>query len=125
MEELFLNVAELSELEEVQNRLRKFKFPVVHIGTRVSFNRYCEPFLKDAIRWFVSTEYVIGVPAPRSGKNTFGVFVCFNEGGSLTQAYTHFPIALRTEKKIKKGYYKLLKFKDGFAFKRYEPITVD
>ena len=126
MEDLTLDFAELEDLEEIQNCLCRFNFPVVRLGnTRAIFNKHCAPLMKDSVRWFVSSDYVIGVPAPRGGRNTFNVRLHFGKDGQQTFADAHFPAMLRKEKKVAAGYYKILKFRDGFAFKRYEPMTVN
>ena len=121
MEELNIS---LDELEEIEKFLRspKFNFPAITVGKeRIYFNRSCAPFLKDAVKWFASTDYIVGVPAKRSGKNSFAI-TNKKIGDCLFYSAT-FPVALKMEKKLQPGCYKLYKYKDGFAFKRYEPIA--
>jgi len=44
--------------------------------------------------------------------------------GAARQGYT-FPKSLIDDRKVKPGCYKIYKYKDGFAFKPYEPIKED
>lgn len=124
MEEFFEELlGDVGELEEVEKMFRcaKFAFPVVYFGSSYCcFNMHCMPLIGEYVRWFVSPEYVIGLPGSATDDNAFKV---------SSKRYPHsrvfsttFPSALRNEKRISKGYYKLYKYKTGFAFKRYEQV---
>lgn len=124
MEELLLdfNDGEL-ELIEKGTIAEKFNFPVIYFGkdtcyfnssARVQLSIPCR------IKWFVSTEYVLALPATENDKNAYKMHLAHTKGYGGTVGT--FPHKLANEKKLKSGYYKLLKYKDGFAFKRYEPI---
>jgi len=125
MEELKIDF-DLGELEEIEKTFgRKFSYPAVHFGRSVVFNGEAEKaglIGGEAIRWFVATDYIIGLPAKRDSENAFSLRLTGRKGKSKG---TSFPIALLREKKLTPGYYKLLKYKNGFAFKRYEPLEVD
>ena len=119
MEELFI---ELDELEEVEKMLRSniFAFPAMHVGDgQCTFNRFCAPLLGEYVQWFTTPEYVIGLPAKKGERNAFKVQGTIVTGRCIN---TTFPIVLKTEKKIMSGYYKIYKYKNGFAFKRYEQL---
>lgn len=122
MEELRIDF-ELDELEEIEKLFgSKFGYPVVHIGNIAVFNSKAERagIIGDAIKWFITPEYVIGVPAKKNSENAFSVYKT-----NFHCASVKFPSILRDEKKVATGYYKLFKYKNGFAFKRYEPMGVD
>ena len=122
MEELNLEI-DLGELEEIEKGFGAygFDFPVAYFGVEVCFNKMARQLCGDAIKWFVSSEYIIGLPAGKNEKNAYRV----QKNGFHKNVYTaRFPTVLRTEKKVKPGYYKLYKYKDGFAFKRYEPMEM-
>ena len=123
MEELNINLCELEEITKMF-RNSKYDFPTISVGTStIYFNTYCSPLLegKGAVKWFASTAYIIGIPVKNLENNAFTIVkqTHKNCGGYLA----HFPAKLKQEKKIQPGYYKLYKYKDGFAFKRYEPLT--
>lgn len=123
MEELNINLGELEEIAKAF-RSSKYDFPTISIGTRaIYFNNYCSPLMegKDAVKWFASTDYIIGIPAKQLENNAFAIR---EERYKNVRVYlAHFPARLKKEKKIQPGCYKLYKYKDGFAFKRYEPLT--
>ena len=120
MEELLLDLGELEEVEKFFTS-SSLRIPVVHVGAlAVSFNKACRELLGEAVRWFTTSEYVIGLPANRGDKNAFSLKTTAS-GACMRSAYI--PAVLRREKKIGIGYYKLYKYKNGFAFKRYEQIN--
>lgn len=122
MDELRIDF-ELGDLEEIEKLYgSKFKYPVVHIGNSAVFNARAERagIVGEAVKWFVTPEYVIGIPAKKNSTNAFSAYKTNYNGASV-----RFPSMLRDEKKVATGYYKLLKYKNGFAFKRYEPLEVD
>jgi hypothetical protein len=124
MEELKIEF-DLGELEEIEKTFgSKFSYPVVHFGRTVVFNREADKagLVGEAIRWFVATDYIVGLPAKRDSENAFSLKPTKRDCKSK---FACFPVALFREKKVAPGYYKLLKYKDGFAFKRYEPIVID
>lgn len=116
---------DLDELEEVKKLSceSQFDYPVVYVGSVLYFNKASSVFMNgvQAIKWFVTPEYVVGIPARKGTHNSFLITKTDNKsGGSIY--YARFPVSLREEKKLKQGIYKLLKCKNGFAFRRYEPI---
>ena len=127
MEELSLEFS-LDELEEIQKlaSFSHFDFPAIYFSSIVFFNKASKPFVKEieAIKWFVTSEYVIFLPAKRGERNSFLITTCGRNSGEKYYI-ARFPSVLRDEKKLKCGVYKLMKYKNGFAFKRYEPIEVN
>lgn len=118
MEEIIIT----ENLEEIQKFgfANRFDYPVITIGEKtIYFNRFAEHLLKDAVRWATAGEYVIGLPCDRKASNAFAAR---KPATGAPGKIAVFPSALRDEKKIQPGTYKLYKYKDGFAFKRYEPI---
>lgn len=118
MEEIIIT----ENIEEIQKFGfdNRFDYPVITIGEKtIYFNKLSECLVKDAVRWATAGEYVIGLPCDKSANNAFTIRKApHNAAGKIAV----FPSALRDGKKIQPGTYKLYKFKDGFAFKRYEPI---
>ena len=116
------------EIEEVEKRsasYSKYDFPVVtlfHTASNYSiyFNTRAARYVPGRIKWGVTSEYVIGLPAKETDKNSYPVRTC-KESFAGKQSY--FPSSLRNEKKIRSGQYRLYKYKDGIAFKRYEQLS--
>ena len=125
MDELNILYEQLLGMEEVEkNFLAKLNFPCAYFGKKqVSFNTLCSPVIKhmEAIRWYATGEYIIGLPASRSDKNSF--YVRRNTRSKNNYATT-FPASLRITKRIGEGYYKVYKYKDGIAIKRFEAIEI-
>lgn len=121
MEELELNLEGLEfEVIEKLNAFRKFKFPVIYLNSDYMYcNKAAKSLVGDAVRWYVSTEYVVGLKAPKFSTNAFSVHWRKDIVARMTM-----PKQLYKAKKLRDGYYKLYKYKDGFAFKRYEPIDL-
>lgn len=124
MEELRIDFSP-DDLEEIEKMYgSKFPFPVVHFGDSALFNRETSKagLIGDAVKWFTTPEYVIGLPAK---PNTANAFAVWRAGRNKNCALAKIPAALSREKKVASGYYKLYKYKNGFAFKRYEPLPVE
>lgn len=125
MEELNLEFG-LNDLEAIErlNNVTVFPFPVVHASKQMLiFNSLSEKYLPASawIKWFVSAEYIVGVPASPSERNAFKISYPNKRRRCLT---ARFPEAMAKDRGLKEGYYKLYKYKDGIAFKRYEPLQV-
>lgn len=121
-EEIDIDLEELETIEKLLNST-SYNFPVAHLGeTTIYFNVKAERIIPDYIKWAVSTEYVIGLPTDKDDPTGY----CTNKRACLKKetsgVTTSFPVRLRKEKKIKSGTYKVYKYKNGFAFKRYEQI---
>ena len=113
---------ELEEIEKLLNKQPYFRFPAISLGDRwVSMNRHAidSGIVPDFIKWFVTTDYVIGLPGKQNEPNAFKV-----SKRSDSNLVAFFPTVLKREKKLKPGVYKLMKYKNGFAFKRYEPVDL-
>lgn len=121
MEELALDFT-IDELEAIEKYERAFGFPSVYMGTdHAYFNTYASRHLRgvEAVCWFTTSEFVVFFPTTKDDPRGYSLRP--NNGSSLA---TRFPSALRGSKKLKSGAYKLLKYKNGFAFKRYEPLPI-
>lgn len=117
---------DLAGLEEIGRATQGFHFPVATVGGKtIYFNIHSAPLLGDAIRWLSTPEYIIGLPAARGTKNAFNISTSKHRKHGAEYFTARFPDALKYEKKIQPGYYKLYRYKNGFAFKRYERITND
>ena len=113
-EEIFLD----EELELIIKRMAKFQnIPAAHVGERyIYFNRLSSKIIPDFIKWYTSSNLVIGTP---SEKNDYNAYYTRRANDTVMASI---PTTLIREKKIKKGYYQIYKYKDGFCFKRYEPL---
>ena len=116
LEELKL---EDNEMEMVLKRNKGPKLvtrvPMANLCQKIIyFNAAAADIIPDRIKWFVTPEYVIGLPTTKDDENGYSV----NHTENATM--TFFPSYLRNVKKLKDGHYKLMKFENGFAFKRYE-----
>lgn len=125
MDELNLEFG-INDLEVIErlNNTTAFPFPVVHASKEMLiFNSLSEKYLPASawIKWFASTEYIVGVPASPSERNAFKITYPNKRRRCLT---ARFPDAMSKDRGLKEGYYKLYKYKDGIAFKRYEPLQV-
>lgn len=109
------------EFEEVIKNLRKYSFPTVTLTSnkQMCFNIAATKsgIIPDYIKWLVSTDYVIGIPAEEDGRNSFKTWL-----SKWCATTACFPVTLSKEKKVQPGTYKLYKYKNGFAFKRYEKL---
>ena len=124
IEELFdIDTDELEEI--VKANLSKYDYPVVHLSCSVMFNRHCASILEgmEAVKFFVSPQYVVALPAKTGDRNSYAIRYPGRNSGNSRSISTTFPAQLRYEKKLQTGYYRLYKYKNGFAFKRYEPIA--
>lgn len=117
-EELQLDESEF-ELILKQN-YDKYDYPVVGItNDNAFFNKHAVSIIPTRIKWFTTSEYVIGLPASENDKNRYKARRVWNE------VVTHIPKDMKNNKKIGVGHYKVYKYKDGFAFKRYEQLDKD
>jgi hypothetical protein len=73
------------------------------------------------VNWYLNQNYVIAMPS--DAINAYRACVKSSRGAAR-QGYT-FPKSLIDDRKVKTGCYKIYKYKDGFAFKPYEPIKED
>lgn len=97
--------------------MKRTEFPTVTLGERyVYFNRLAVQFIPSVGRWVTTPEYVLFLPAVAGGEDANRVW------DTASGKETNFARHLR-EKRIKKGCYRLYKYKDGVAFKRYEQIA--
>ena len=122
MDELNLEF-NLDELEVI-NKLgaSKFDFPVVYLnGHAIGFNAAATAFVPNFIKWFCNSEFIVGIPSNEYDTNSFKVHNTSKHAYDKGKATT-FPTVMSREKKVKPGYAKLYKYKNGFAFKRYERI---
>ena len=129
MEEIDLGSAELEEVQKTD--ICKFDFPAVSVTAGRSayfyFNAAAKPLFEkfDKIKFFTTPEYVIFADGKGDWKNTFSVQERRPRLSDKSFSYykATIPAAMK-EKKLQPGCYKLYKCKQGFAFKRYEPLEV-
>ena len=116
-EELDLDGEELEQISKKFGTL--FNFPAIHIGNDVIYyNIASRSIVPKYIKWFTTHEYIIGLPTTKDDKNGYKV------RADQYTTFSSFPAEIRDVKKVKPGYYKLYKYKDGFAFKRYEQCEI-
>ena len=115
------------DIEEIQKCLpsNQYDFPVVSVSKNGLYLNYWTQKIIDkigmnAVRFFTTTNYVILVPCKKGQSNAFSLCNSGNANGNYK--WIGMPKALE-EKKIKPGSYRLYKCKQGFCFKRYEPLT--
>ena len=129
LEEILID-EELDEIEKQCGYAGKYSFPVVCVvslnnktNKALYFNAASNQIVPRAIKWSVSSNYVVGLPTTEDDKNGYLTrhYRHHNTGGIVA----HLPSKLANEKKLKTGLYRLYKYKDGFAFKRYERIEDD
>lgn len=104
----------------------KHPFPAITVGrygggTRalVGFNKHCAPLLEgvQAVRVSLTPNYVVLTPASRGSDKA--ISLRFRREGRLAQI--NMPVLMQMVK-VKPGARKLLRYKDGFAFSRYETL---
>ena len=115
------------EPDEITKKAYRFSFPVLSIGENankvVYFNRFASDyFVKNgvkAIKWFTTSQYVIIAPSEPNAMNAFKLRC---RDGCARIVTTTMPIGLLKDKKLMPGLCRLIRYKDGFAFKRYERL---
>ena len=106
------------ELEALGKHHTELDYPAVSISSGwLYFNKYCLPLIGPAVEWFINDKYVVGLPAKKGAANSYAMTIPARKNARITSLN----IAMR-QKGIKDGVYRVYKYKDGFAFKRYEPI---
>ena len=116
-EELLLENEKLEPIERRKNH--SIKIPTISVyKLTFGFNEAAAKIVPDYIKWYKTREYIIGLPSTEFDSNSYPV----RKDMKRCWVVTTFPVALRSEKTIKKGTYKLLKYKNGFAFKTNEPL---
>ena len=123
MDEIRLTDKQIYDMEVVAKNLwSRYNYPVAFFGKRqITFNTRCAHALKDirAVQWFATGDYIIGLPAREDDPNAFYV-----RKNKMSNCYaTALPASFISSKRIQQGcYYKVFKYRDGIAFKRFEPI---
>ena len=115
-----ISLADDEELEEILRVNHGYweLFPCITVCDHTFyFNRISNAIIPKRLKWFATSELIIGLPASEVDVNSFTVRNYTHSSGKVTT----FPSFMQ-QKKIKHGVYKLYKYKDGFAFKRYEPL---
>ena len=123
MEELVISIEQLGQMDEVEKSLfNRFKFPCVHFGRRqITFNVHCSSVISDmsSIKWYATGDFIIGLPAEKDEKNSFAIRKNTRNPNNYA---TTFPASLQAAKRLKTGYYKCYRYKNGIAIKRFEII---
>lgn len=118
MEEIVIN-EEIEEVEKI-HYVQRFNFPAATFGKNtIYFNKAASDIVPRFIKWGTTSEYVVGLPGKEMARNVFAVRPYRQNCKGRVAA---FPRELRREKKIREGNYRLYKYKNGIAFKRYEQI---
>lgn len=108
--------------ERIKSGKRTYDFPVCRLSITKSsctcyLNKKAASCLDEMerVNWYLNENYVICMPSSAVNGNrpvyTNGKF----------KGYI-FPRNLLTSGRVKPGYYKLYRYKSGFAFKHYEPL---
>lgn len=119
MEEITIN----ENLESVDNNLQMFTFPAVSVGdSHFYFNsatrRVVDINNNMKMRVFNTTNYVVFVPADENDPSAYAINRTRDIGFDVT-------LSRKLIKKLPyKGTFKLYKYKDGWCFKKYEPLCV-
>ena len=121
--------SEFIELEELEIEDKEFErivkcgfkqlsYPAITITKyAIYFNRLAGQYAPQRIAWATTPNYVVALPADDDDKNAYSIRV--HKTGDF--GVTAFPVVMRKEKKIAPGVYKIYKYTNGIAFKRYEP----
>ena len=133
MDEKIEEIAIEEEAEEIEKlyivAAQRFQFPVatISIGKSacITFNKASCDIIPEYIQWSTTATYVIGLPTTASDKNGFKTRHIARRPNQRGYVQAHLPVVLVKEKKIQAGYYRLYKYKDGFAFKRYERMEIE
>ena len=108
---------EEEDLEEVEKKFRYYiNYPLVNVGQHLYFNKASAEIIPEFIKWFTTSTLVIGLPTDEHDKNGFRTR---KVRGAVV---ANLPTVIGKGKKLKRGLYKIYKYKDGFAFKRYEQV---
>lgn len=108
------------ELVDRQIQAEKFRFPVVYVGKAfIYYNHRTLPYVEDwkRARYFINSDYIVILPAKSGTADSFSVY---HNGSGISTIKPGNLVARQPQT----GYYKLMKYKDGLAFKRLEPINL-
>lgn len=107
------------ELNEIVRQDGLFDFPTAAFTTdNIIFNKYATKLVpSDYVKWYVTLNYIIGLPAKKESKNSYKIL--HSENGS---SYGTFPKSMMRDKKVPKWHYKVYKYQDGFCIKRNERL---
>ena len=118
MQEIF-DISEAFEPIE-KNHCMKYPFPAVTIlNESIYFNSRASAIVPKLIKWIVTTNYIVGLPTDENDLNGYKIY---NASNSERLRRCSFPASMRNDKKVRPGYYRLYKYKDGFCMKRNEQI---
>lgn len=107
------------ELVDKQIQAEKFKFPVTYVGKNfIYYNHRALPYVADwkRVRYYVNTDYIVILPAKSGTADSFSVY---HNGSGISTVKPGNLVARQPQQ----GYYKLMRYKDGLAWKRHEPIN--
>ena len=110
------------DLEPVIRQLNRYDFPTVAVGPgQMHMNKAFGELLKDVnfLTICTSPKYIVFKPAKYSSSSSYALGKPKGYDGRVMII----PTALR-EKKPARGTFKVYKFGDGWAIKRYEPMEV-
>ena len=121
VEEITLDDSELLDIIPCANR--KYSFPVITVTEHnLYYNSRCELLMNyDRIKFQLASNYLIIMPAALTDKKSFSLWKPYNGCGGLISTM---PTDLLCRKAIKPGVYRVYKYKNGIAIKRYDPLEV-
>ena len=116
---------EIFEINEEFEEITKsgYPFPVAHIGDKViCFNSFASSaeIVPDYIRWTVTPNYIVAMPTRESDP---AAFKTMSRNDRYCYKSACFPAVMKNDKKVRKGFYKIYKYKDGFCMKRNEQLS--
>ena len=122
----FLDLEEIiidddSAFEDIEFRLSKYPFPALYFGeSNIYFNRKTtDIFRPERVKFRLSPEYLIILPAENGEENTFSVWDSTSRTDTIVSTL---PANLKHRRALKRGTYKCYRYKNGLAIKRYEPL---
>ena len=108
------------ELIDRQNRAEKFPFPAVYVGKSfIYYNHKAIPYINEwkRARIYIHPEYIVVLPVKSGTADSFSIYHNGRSGASTIK-----PGNL-VARQPQQGYYRLMKYKDGLAWRRHEPIN--
>ena len=108
------------DLELIARKAARYSFPTITVlDDHMYLNLYFVQLLGDVdyLSFGASSSYIVLKPANKASSTAFKLSRPKNFNGRIIII----PANLK-EKKLAKGVYKIYKFGDGFAFKRYERL---
>lgn len=115
------------DFEEIERNLGGYPFPAVTTTNEYFYINMAFANILDAenakyIKFYVTPDYVILSPSSEVVNNSYKICHWIQAGRTAACMTVKIPANMK-EKKIATGVYKIYKCKQGYAFKRYEPMA--